>query len=169
MKKIYLFLFIPLLLTACKKETQVVTTQVVDNVIYQVGGTAVYQDNSEKNKEKSNTQYISILHANLFQTSISPSDLTDLSEIRTAIGDKAVADELILNSYVNSPTVQIPTNQQMRNDIDQFVEDTYLRFFLRLPNAYERHYLKTSIENDTQLTPELIYTAFSLSNEYKYY
>lgn len=95
--------------------------------------------------------------------------MTDLSEVRTAIGDKAVADELILNDYVHSPNVQIPTNQQMRADIDQFVEATYLRFFLRLPNAYEKHFLKNAIQNDTQLTPELIYTAFSLSNEYKYY
>lgn len=66
MKKIYLFIAVLIFFSACKKQTEIVTTQVVDNVIYQVGGTAVYQDNSEKNKQKTNTQYISILHANLF-------------------------------------------------------------------------------------------------------
>ncbi len=164
-----LFLCIVGLFSACRKKTEVIKTQVIDNVIYEVGGTAVYQDNSEKNKQKTNTQFISILHANLFQTSISTSDLTNLSEVRTAIGDKQLADELIINNNVHSSNVQIPTNQVMRADIDDFVEATYLRFFLRKPNAYEKYYLRQAIENDPQLTPELIYTSFSISNEYKYY
>ena len=154
---------------SCKKNTQVINQKVVDNVIYEVGNEVIYQDNSEKNKQKSNTQYISILYANLFQTPISTSNLTDLSEVRTAVGDKQLVDELIINNYINDSNVQIPTNQTMRNDMDQFVEDTYVRFFLRLPNAYERHFLKNMIENDPDLTPDLIYSAFATSNEYKFY
>lgn len=169
MKKIMLFWSVVVLFSACRKKTEVIKTQVVDNVIYEVGGTAVYQDNSEKKKQKTNTQFISILHANLFQNSISTSDLTSLSEVRTAIGDKQLADELIINNYVHSTGVQIPTNSIMRSDIDGFVQATYLRFFLRKPNAYEKYYLKQAIENDADLTPELIYTGFSVSNEYKYY
>lgn len=157
------------LFASCKKNTQIINQKIVDNVIYEVGNEVIYQDNSEKNKQKSNTQYISILYANLFQTPISTSDLTDLSEVRTAVGDKQLIDELIINDYINDTNVQIPTNQDMRNDIDQFVEDTYVRFFLRLPNAYEKHFLKNMIENDVDLTPEHIYSAFATSNEYKFY
>jgi hypothetical protein len=157
------------LLSSCEKRTQIIHQKIVDNIIYEVGGEVIYQDNSEKNKQKSNTQYISILYANLFQTPISTSNLTNLSEVRTAVGDKQLIDELIINDYLNDPNVQIPTNQEMRNDIDQFVENTYVRFFLRLPDAYERYFLKNAIENDPELTPELIYSAFATSNEYKFY
>lgn len=165
----FLIISLIFLLYSCKKNTQVINQKIVDNVIYEVGNEVIYQDNSEKNKQKSNTQYISILYANLFQTPISTSDLTDLSEVRIAVGDKQVVDELIINNYINDTNVQIPTNQTMRNDIEQFVEDTYIRFFLRLPNAYEKHFLKNTIESDPDLTPELIYSAFATSNEYKFY
>lgn len=164
-----LILGLILLGTACKTEVEIINRPVVDNIIYEVGGEVIYQDNSEKTKEKTNTQYVSILYANLFQTSISSSNLTDLSEIRTAVGDKQAIDELIINSYVNNPSVNIPTNQEMRNDIEAFVEQTYVRFFLRLPDAYERHFLKNTIQDDTGLTPDLIYSAFATSNEYKFY
>ena len=80
-----------------------------------------------------------------------------------------MADELILNDFVNSGTSNIPTNQEMRADIEQFVEDTYIRFFLRKPTAYEVLELKQEIEADDLMTPELIYQAFALSNEYKFY
>lgn len=165
----FLIIGLVFVFSSCKRNTQVINQKIVDNVIYEVGDEVIYQDNSEKNKQKSNTQYVSILYANLFQTPISNSDLTDLSEVRTAVGDKQLIDELIINNYVNDNDVQIPTNQTMRNDIDQFVEDTYVRFFLRLPNAYERHFLKNTIENDPDLTPALIYSAFATSNEYKFY
>ena len=157
------------MLSSCKKNTQIINQKIVDNVIYEVGNEVIYHDNSEKNKQKSNTQYISILNANLFQTPISTSDLTDLSQVRTAVGDKQLVDELIINNYIHNSNVQIPTNQTMRNDIDQFVTDTYVRFFLRLPNAYKKHFLKNTIENGIDLTPALIYSAFATSNEYKFY
>ncbi len=165
------FLIISLIfvLSSCKKNTQIINQKIVDNVIYEVRNEVIYQDNSEKTKQKSNTQYISILYANLFQTPISTSDLTDLSEVRTAVGDKQLVDELIINNSINDNNVQIPTDQTMRNDIDQFITDTYVRFFLRLPNAYEKHFLKNTIENDADLTPALIYSAFATSNEYKFY
>ncbi len=57
----------------------------------------------------------------------------------------------------------------MRNDIDKFITDTYIRFYLRLPSEYERYFLKDLIQNDQEMTPELIYTSFALSNEYFFY
>jgi len=168
---IQLLLFLVTLLTittSCKKETTTIHNTDVD-YIYDVNGENIYQSNAEKNKEKSSEQYVSILYSNLFQNAIGQDDLVELSEIRRAIGDKQIADELILNAFVNNNNVMIPNNTSMRNDIDAFVEETYLRFFLRKPNPYEIYELKSEIEQDTDLSPDLIYMAFALSNEYKFY
>lgn len=168
-KSLLIIAAIGIFTASCKKETHTNHYQQVDNIIYDVGSEVVYQSNSEKEKQKSSEQYISILYANLFQSPVGQQELTDLSEIRLSIGDKQAADELVLNGYVHSPQVIIPTDAQMRADIDQFIEDTYRRFYLRLPTPYEYAYLRKLIEDDPNLTPDLIYTAFSTSNEYQYY
>ena len=147
-------------LTACKKDY---------SYIYDVGTENVYESNAEKDKEKSATQFISILYSNLFQTSITQAALNDLSEIRLAIGDKQVADDLIINAYVHNGALQIPTDAAMRADIDRFVEDTYLRFYLRKPSPYEARFMREAIASDAGLSPVLIYSAFAESNEYKFY
>ena len=164
-----LFFIVLMAFSSCKKETTVINQPVVDNYIYGVNGENLYQSNVEKNKQKTTEQYISILYANLFQNSVPQSDLVELAELRVSIGDKQAADELILNNFVNSGNVTIPTDSEMRADLDKFIEETYLRFFLRKPNAYEVFELKKEIEDDADLTPELIYQAFALSNEYKFY
>lgn len=166
----FLLIFIAFIaFSSCKKETNVINQPVVDNYIYGVNGENLYQSNAEKEKQKTSEQYISILYANLFQSSVSQNDLVELAELRLCIGDKQAADELILNNFVNSGNVTIPSDNEMRVDIDKFIDDTYLRFFLRKPNAYEIFELKKEIEDDAELTPELIYQAFALSNEYKFY
>ena len=170
MKKSFLLFAASLLfLVACKKETEIVTQPVVDNYIYEIDEENLYQSNVEKVKQKSAEQFISILYANLFQSTVPQADLVELAELRKAIGDKQMADELILNNFVNSVNVTIPTDAEMRADIKGFIEATYLRFFLRRPTAYELYELQQEIEADAQLSPELIYQAFALSNEYKFY
>lgn len=157
----YLFVFFAIaLLLSCKKEY---------NYIYDVGSETVYESNADKDKEKSSTQFISILYSSLFQTSITQAQVSKLSELRLAIGDKQVADNLTINAYVHNSSVQIPTDAAMRADIPKFVEDTYLRFYLRKPTPYEARFMKESIEADAGLSPDLIYTAFAESNEYKFY
>ena len=155
--------------TACKKETTYVNQTVVDNNIYGVEGEELYQSNVEKDKEKSPEQYLSILYTNLFKTTIDQNSLLELAEVRRAIGDKQMVDELILNAFSNEANVEIPTNNEMRADIDDFIVNTYIRFFLRMPTPYEIYEMKEAIEEDDGLTPELIYQGFALSNEYKFY
>ncbi len=164
-----LIFILPLLIISCKKETRIIREEVIDGYIYTVNSEPVYQSNVEKTKQKTTEQFISILYANLFQTTIPQTDLTDLSLIRNAIGDKQMADELIISGLVNNPEVNIPTNQQMRDNLDAFVEDTYIRFYLRLPTAYERYELRDEIESDLDMTPQDVYVAFAISNEYKFY
>ena len=169
MKKLYFLLLLLMPFVSCKKEITVNKEQIVNNVIYELNPQVVYQSSSEKTKQKTAEQFLSILYANLFQTAIPQDDLIELSDLRLSNGDKAAIDELIINSFINDANVIVPTNAIMRADIDAFVEATYVRFYLRQPTAYEAYYLKNEIEGDTDLTPRLVYTSFALSNEYKYY
>lgn len=166
----YVFIcFVFISFFSCKNEKTIITEPVVDNYIYNLDGEELYQSNAEKDKQKSAEQYISILYTNLYQTTLPQDQLRDLAEVRAALGDKQTADELILNAFVNNTDVTIPSNAEMRADVDKFVQETYLRFFLRKPNAYEVFELKSMINEDDDLTPDLIYQGFALSNEYKFY
>lgn len=169
MKKIILFCCISIFAIACKKNITIEKEQLIDNVIYELNPQVVYQSSSEKTKQKSAQQFLSILYANLFQTAIPQDELATLTDVRKANGDKAAIDEILINAFINDANVIIPTNTEMRSDIESFVEAVYVRFYLRLPTAYEVYYLKSQIERDLDLTPKLIYTSFALSNEYKYY
>jgi len=142
---------------------------VVGETVYGLEGETLYPNSAAKDKQKSSELYISTLHADLFQTPVPPEKLTGLSEVRIATGDKQLVDELILNEFTNTNGVSIPTNQEMRSDVEGFINETSVRFFLREPNAYEMHELKQAILEDQDLTPVLIYQAFALSNEYKFY
>lgn len=152
----------------CKKEN-ITQNEINSDYIYNVDNEVIYSSNVEKTRQKTPELYLSILYSNLFQSSIPTNDLNELAQLRAATGDKQMADELFLNAFVNGGNAIIPTDSEMRIDIDQFIADTYLRFFLRIPSPYEIFELKKEIESDMELSPELIYQAFALSNEYKFY
>ena len=154
---------------SCKKETKVIENVVYDNVIYDLDTLNLYTSNVDKTKQKSSAQYISILYADLFNRTISTKVLNDLDELKLSLGDKTLANELLLNSFVNETNVAVPAGTEMRDDVDAFIDETYIRFYLRKPTEYERHYLKELIMNDPGMTPELIYTAFAVSEEYQFY
>ena len=164
---ITMLLLLVFLLPACKKK--VVENVNYENVIYELDTLNLYESNANKNKQKSSSQLVSVIYRDLFSTSISSADLNDLSILFMAQGDKQMATELLLSSYMNVPNVLIPTEQLMRQDVADFVEDTYIRFLLRRPTAYEKEYLTTLIEEDADMTPELVYLGFVLSNEYQFY
>jgi hypothetical protein len=167
-KSIYLFSLCSLiLLGACKRD--VFEKRVYDNVIYEVNPVTLYLNNAQKTKQKTSLQYISILYSNLFNQNISAQELNELSEVFLSIGDKGIANSLALNRFLTLTGIQIPSNQQMRDDIPQFVSDTYLKFFLRNPTPYEAYQLKKMIADDLAITPEMVYAAFALSNEYNFY
>ena len=47
--------------------------------------------------------------------------------------------------------------------------ETYKRFLVREPTEAETTYFKNYINSDPNVTPELVYFAFALSNEYLFY
>jgi len=165
--KIGLALLIFFSIVSCKKVTEERVTY--DNVIYELNNIAVYSSSSEKIKQKTPVQYISILYADLFNAQIPNNELNNLTLISTAIGDKTMASELILSHYLNSPSLQLPGDTEMLQDIPAFVEQTYVRFYQRYPTEYEKLFLVNLIESDEGMDVQTIYTSFVLANEYYFY
>ena len=168
-RKLYLLLLPGLILSGCKKEVQVNEDVILDRVVYGVNDVDLYSSSAEKTKQKNSTQFISIAYADLYKTAIAGNQLTKLSELALSIGDKQMANEIFVGGFINDPNVKIPTKEDMLLDIDKFIEDTYIRFYLRKPTELEMHYFRNFINNDPDITPEIIYTAFTRSNEYWFY
>jgi len=158
-----LFLF-ALGLTNCKKET-------LEDKIFQVNKVKLYPSASSKLKEKTESQWVAVLYTNLFQQALSAGDIYRAGQCITSIGDKELAREVIISNFMNSPSPlpQIPTNGDMRADLNKFIKDTYERFLIRRPTEGEKQYFRNEISNDPLRTAEIVYFSFALSNEYLFY
>jgi len=167
MKYIVSIFVVSFLLTACKKKVDHIVNY--DNVIYEVNTQTIYSSNAQKNKQKSPELIISIMYADIFNQGIQTNKLLEIAEIYLATGDKTMFNELIFSHFLKDPSAIVPTDGQMRADIDQFVEDTYIKFYQREPSEYEKHYMINLIESDANMTVENVYTAIILSNEYFFY
>ncbi|MDP4828024.1 MAG: hypothetical protein NWR73_10075 [Flavobacteriales bacterium] len=144
----------------CKKEPE---------AKFELNNIELYPTSAGKDKLKTNEQYVAILHANLFQTALSANDIFDVNNCIESIGDKELAREVIISNFMNKPDVQIPSVELMNEDLDQFIEDTYVRFYVRFPTQAEKEYLRNFISGNPYMTPELVYFSFALSNEYMFY
>lgn len=152
---------------SCKKKIE---EQIVyDNIIYGVDDVEVYSSNAQKTSQKSAELLVSIMYADIFNQGINTNTLLEISEIYLALGDKTMFNELIFSHFFKDPTAVVPTDLQMRADIETFIEESYIRFFQRNPSEYEKHFLKDLITNDNDITVENVYTSFVLSNEYYFY
>ena len=161
MKKLFLLsLCFSLVFAACKKE---------EDITYGVNQVNADSYNSGKDKLKSTFQYISIVYANLFQKALSANELVEITNCIESIGDKEVAHEIVLSNFMNKTGVIMPSDSLMRTDVDVFLEETYKRFFIRNITEAEREYFKNFLQTHPNVSVEMIYTAFSLSNEYQFY
>ena len=128
-----------------------------------------YLSNASKTKLKTDQQYVSILYANLFQTALSSGNLFEVSQCIQSVGDKVLVREVIISNYMNRPTVQLPTDAEMRDSLNAFITNTYNRFLVRNPSEAERQYFKNYISTHPNVTPEMVYFSFALSDEYLFY
>lgn len=155
-----LLLLLPLLLLQACKE---------DDIIYDVNQEELLPPSANKTKLKTTEQYLAIMHANLFQQALPSNELVELTNLVESVGDKEVIHEIIISNFMNEGDVIVPTDAEMRADIDLFVEETYHRFYVRSPTEAEKTWFKNYIEANLNVTPELIYFSFALSNEYQFY
>jgi hypothetical protein len=148
-----------LLAGACKKDMHE----------YEVNQQDLQPPNAGKTKLKTNEQYVSILYANLFQTALSSNRLFQITQCIESVGDKELVREVIISNFMNEQEVIIPSDSIMRADVDLFLSETYERFYVREMSEAERTWFRNYIENNPNVTPELIYFSFALSNEYLFY
>ena len=160
MKKITLLFFcLSVFATSCKK----------DDIIYDVNQVNATSYNANKNKLKTISQYISILYANLFQKALSANELVEITNCIESIGDKEVAHEIVLSNFMNKSGVTMPSDSLMRTDVNAFIEQTYKRFYVRDLTEAEREFFLNFFASNPDISVEMVYSAFSLSNEYQFY
>ena len=94
---------------------------------------------------------------------------SSLNNAIESIGDKELAREVIISNFMNDDNVQLPSVEEMNADIDNFIDETYIRFLVRYPNEAEKTWLKNFIQSNPYMTPEMVYFSFALSEEYLYY
>ena len=160
MKRILLILGTVLIfVSSCKK----------DDPIYDINQIHSHSYNANKNKLKTPSQYISILYANLFQKALSANELVEITRCIESVGDKELVHEVIISNFMNKEGVTIPSDSLMRSDLNLFIEETYKRFYVRDITEAEREYFLNFFESHPNVSSEMVYTAFSLSNEYQFY
>lgn len=137
--------------------------------LYEVNPVEVTQPGADKVNQKSDLEFLSLAYSDLFGSTIPANELNRMVIAYESMGDKALVADMIIRNLLNSPGVQIPSGSSMRANPDQFITDTYRKFFIREPGEYERWYLRQLITEDPDMTPEMIYYAFLTSAEYRYY
>lgn len=149
---------VALLWTGCRKEPT-----------YELNDLHLLPAGANKDRPKSNEQYMAVLHANLFQTALSANELYKLNQCIESIGDKELAREVIISNFMNKPGVIIPGDEEMRADVDAFIIATYERFLVRVPTEAEKTWFRNYIHTDPNVSAELVYFSFAMSNEYLFY
>ena len=157
--KIIIFFFLISIFSSCQK----------DDIVYDINQLQSSSYNANKNKLKSVSQYISIVYANLFQKALSSNELVEITRCIESIGDKQVAHEIVLSNFMNEPDVIIPSDSLMRADLDLFLEETYKRFFVRDITEAEREFFLNYLNANPNVSSEMVYMSFALSNEYQFY
>jgi hypothetical protein len=158
-KYLLFFFIISFCFSACKE----------DDLVYDINQLQSSSYNANKNKLKSISQYISIVYANLFQQALSSNELVEITRCIESIGDKEVAHEIILSNFMNSQDVILPSDSLMRADLDVFLEDTYKRFYVRDITEAEREFFLNFFNSNPNVSAEMVYMSFALSNEYQFY
>lgn len=159
MKKIIALLII-VAVASCTKDT---------TYLYEVKDVNVTQSGNSKTTAKTTIEFISIAYSDLFSTTISNGKLVELNTAYSSFGDKKLIEDRIIRQFLADTLLTLPTTVDMRNDIPLFVTKSYNKFFNRNPNDFEENYLENFIQNDTTITPAMLYYSFMTSNEYRYY
>lgn len=139
------------------------------SIVYEVNDVNVNRPDADKDYVKSQAEFISIAYTDLFGQNISQAQLQTLAVPYSGFGDLKLLEDMIIKNFLNNPNVIVPTNTEMRANVDQFVINTYQKFFNRSPNEFELWHMKNMINENADITPELIYYAIMTSNEYRYY
>lgn len=139
------------------------------DVNYGLQPLTIESDLANKDRVKTVDQWISILHSDLFGTALGTGELYEIKQAFQSVGDQEVAREMLISNFMQQSDVLLPDVTEMTTQTDAFIEATYTRFLVRLPTEAEKTWMRQYIGSNPNLTPELVYTAFALSDEYLHY
>lgn len=162
MKKLICILISLTIISACKKENP--------THIFGVTDVTVTQSSADKNRLKTDIEFVSIAYTDIFGANISQGELEDVIITYKSLGDKSLVIEMIIRKYIaDENSTVFPIDRSSDTSIENFVSNTYKRIYNREPNAFEKWYVADLIKNDTDFTAEMIYFAMMTANEYRYY
>ena len=157
--KISMFSFI--LMLACSKEP---------NYLFEVENVQITQASADKNRLKTDIEFVSIAYNDLYGRNIPQGELDDIITVYKSFGDKSMVIPMIIKKFISSENSQtMNINRDSKLTIDNFVQSTYEKIFNRTPNAFEKWYLSDYIQNNKDVSGEMVYYGLMTSNEYRYY
>jgi len=139
------------------------------DVTYGLQPLTIESDLANKDRVKTVDQWISILYSDLFGTALGTAELYEIKQAFQSVGDQEIAREMLISNFMQQPNVLLPDALEMTQETDAFIEATYTRFLVRLPTEAEKTWMRQYITTNPNLNPELVYTAFALSDEYLHY
>lgn len=161
MRHLLYILLIALTVTACKRDP---------SYIFEVEDVAVTQSAGDKNRLKTDIEFVSIAYADIFGSSISSNDLENIVTTYKSFGDKSLVIEMIIRKFINDGGGSIQAiNRSSNENIELFVSETYKKLYNREPDAYEKWYLSDLIANESDIDAEVVYYSLMTANEYRYY
>lgn len=162
-RQVFIALSVLFFLISCGGPTQ------EDIYLYEVNEVEVNQAGVDKDNPKAELEFISLVYSDLFGGNVSQGEIDAIIVAYASLGDKELITDLVIRNMLNDGRASLPSEGEMRSDIDKFIVDTYVKFYIREPNAYEKWELKRIIEADPDMTPEMIYYAFLTSDEYRFF
>lgn len=161
MKRIIYIVFIAIAITACKRDPY---------SIFEVQDVTVSLNEGEKNRLKTDIEFVSIAYTDIFSTNISQNNLEEIITTYKSLGDKSLVIEMIVRKFISEGGSSIQNiDRSSSTSIESFVTDVYKKLYNRTPDAYELWYLTDVIQKDQDINASLIYYSMMTANEYRYY
>ena len=158
---LYTSLICTCLIVSCSKDP---------NYLFEVENVEIKQASADKNRLKTDIEFVSIAFNDLYGQNISQGELDEIITVYKSFGDKSIVIEMIIRKFISDEDSQIPNiDRSTEQTVKQFVQETYETIFNRTPNAFEKWYLTDYIYKHQEIDAKMVYYSLMTSNEYRYY
>ena len=162
MKTIYYLLIAVLCISSCKKDDPA--------YLFEVEKVEVKPSTANKDRLKTDIEFVSIAYNDLFGTNISQNELDKIITTYQSFGDKSLVIELIIRKFIFSGETNISTIDRSSDaSIEAFVQESYEKVYNRTPNSFEKWYLTDFLKSNEDVNNQVYYYSIMTANEYRYY
>ena len=93
----------------------------------------------EKNRLKTDIEFVSIAHTDIFGSNISSNNLENIVTTYKSFGDKSLTIEMIIRKFIDDGGTNITAiDRSSKTSIESFVINTYKKLYNREPDAFEK-------------------------------